>query len=320
MKHLKNHLLLLMAALALAACSGSDNDNGSNGGNGGSSANANRNIVSGNLPAEVTRTEFPKVKGGNDNVIIVHSTTEYGVNYCTEYDLEKKSQRWSCYAVYKTNNVSTWNRNNWKNGITWQGKTWTKDPFQTDPAIAESAQASIYEYMNNNPYYARGHIVASADRLCNQDANGQTFYMTNIQPMSSDFNSGIWEKIEEKIRGFATMYVKEASDTMFVCKGGTIDNDSQILGYTTNHFIIPKYYFAAVLLKTTKGNKAIGFYIEHKTWSDNTSLIPHVMNIAKLQDLTGIDFFCNLPDSEEDKLESREINDTYLKNQWSITQ
>lgn len=315
MKHLKNHLVLLAAALSLVACSGSDGDS-SNGGS--SSANANRNIVSGNLPAEVTRTEFPKVKGGSDNTIIVHSTSQYGVNFCTEFDLAKKSQRWSCYAVYKTNNVTGWQRNKWKTGVTWQGKTWYYDPFQTDPAIPESAQPSTSEFGSSG--YQRGHIVASADRICNQDVNGQTFYMTNMQPMIARFNEDIWATIEAKIRGFATSYVKTESDTMFVCKGGTIDNADQIIGYTTNHFIVPKYFFAAILLKTTKGNKALGFYIEHKAWSDNTSLIPHVVNIAKLEELTGIDFFCNLPDSEEKAVENRQLDSSYLKNQWGIAQ
>lgn len=315
MKHLKNHLVLLAAALSLVACSGSDSDS-SNGGS--SSANANRNIVSGNLPAEVTRTEFPKVKGGSDNTIIVHSTSQYGVNFCTEFDLAKKSQRWSCYAVYKTNNVTGWQRSKWKTGVTWQGKTWYGDPFQTDPAIPESAQPSTSEFGSSG--YQRGHIVASADRICNQDVNGQTFYMTNMQPMIGRFNEDIWANIEAKIRGFATSYVKTESDTMFVCKGGTIDNADQIIGYTTNHFIVPKYFFAAILLKTTKGNKALGFYIEHKAWSDNTSLIPHVVNIAKLEELTGIDFFCNLPDSEEKAVENRQLDSSYLKNQWGIAQ
>lgn len=314
MKHLKNHLILLTAALALAACNGSDNGGSDNGG---ASANANRNIVSGNLPAEITRTEFPKVKGGSSNVIIVHTTSAYGVNFCTEFDLDKKSQRWSCYAVYKTNNVSGWYRSNW-NGTVWQGKTWYGDPFQLDPAIPETSQPSTSEFGSSG--YQRGHIVASADRICNQDVNGQTFYMTNMQPMIGNFNGNIWANIEAKIRGFATSYVKTESDTMFVCKGGTIDNADQIIGYTTNHFIVPKYFFAAVLLKTTKGNKALGFYIEHKTWSDNTSLIPHIVNIAKLHELTGIDFFCNLPDSEEDKLFNRELDNNYLKQQWGVDQ
>lgn len=319
MKHLKSHLLLLMAAACLAACNGSDSNGDSSNGN---SSNANKNTVTSSLTVTggqksvVTRTEFPRVKGDANNTIIVHSTSQYGINYCTEFDLSKKSQRWSCYAVYTTNNVQGWSRSSWYNGTTWDGKTWNGDPFQIDPAIPESSQASIREMGQSG--FQRGHIVASQDRICNKDVNGQTFYMTNMQPMIGDFNEGIWANIEKKIRGFATSYVKTTSDTMFVCKGGTIDDDSKISGYTTNHFIVPKYFFAAILLKTTNGNKAIGFYIEHKAWSDKTSMKPHVVNIAKLQELTGLDFFCNMPDAEENKVENVSLTDNYLKRQWGI--
>lgn len=40
-----------------------------------------------------------------------------------------------------------------------------------------------------------------------------------------------------------------ANDTMYVCKGGTIDKSEQILGYTKNRFIVPKYFFAAIMIK-----------------------------------------------------------------------
>lgn len=321
MKHTKIYLLSLLAMLTLGACS-SDSDSGNGGGN---STNANANTMQAAMPAEITRTEFPRVKGGT-STIIVHKTDQYGVNFCTEYDLSKKSQRWSCYAVTKANNVTGWNRNNWKTGIngqpfTWSGKTWghNVEPFQPDPAISTDAQAGIHEYNSNDPFYARGHIVASQDRISCMEANGQTFYMTNMQPMiQNGFNSGAWSDMESKIRNFATKYIKTASDTMFVCKGGTIDRADQILGYTTNHFIVPKYFFAAILIKSTNGNAAIGFWYEHKAYASSEKLINHVVNITTLQNLTGIDFFCNLPDDIESKVENDNLTAERLQQIWNI--
>lgn len=323
MKQIKIYLFALLAALTVAACSNSDDNGGSGTSN---SRNDNKNIVTIGVPAEVTRMEFPKIKGGTSQ-IIVHKTDQYGVNFCTEYDLKLKSQRWSCYAVYKTNNVTGWNRIYWKNGINgqpfqWDGKTWGHkvEPFQLDPAISADSQAGIHEYNNNKPFYARGHIVASQDRINCMDANGQTFYMTNMQPMQHEgFNDGAWSKMEEKIRNFASTYIKTTSDTMWVCKGGTIDKGDQIMGYTTNHFIIPKYFFAAVLVKNTQGLRAIGFWFEHKAYASSEKLSAHVVNIARLQELTGIDFFCNLPDSDENKVENDNLTAERIKSLWNIT-
>ena len=112
MKRIKIYLLMLLAALTVGSC-GSDNDGP---GGGIVNTNTNANVVTPGMPDEITRLEFPKVKGGTSTVI-VHETDQYGVNFCTEFDTSKKSQRWSCYAVYKSNNLKGWNRNDWKTAL-----------------------------------------------------------------------------------------------------------------------------------------------------------------------------------------------------------
>lgn len=319
-----NVSVLLMSSLSIltfASCS-SDNDDTPS-----VVANSNKNVVSVGAPEEVTRLEFPKIKGGTDNVIIVHKTEGYGVNYCTEYDTSKKSQRWSCYEVYLNNNfkMNGWKRANW-NGTTWAGRTWTGDPFQKDPAIDASLQTPVsgeYSKPTNlaESGYQRGHIVASEDRVYSIDANGQTFYMTNMQPMLGTLNTGPWQDMEEKVRSFLTYdmstQASHVNDTLYVCKGGTIDNSNQIYDHTVNGYIVPKYFFCAVLLKNNKGYQAIGFWFEHKPeYDSNATLSDYVVNIDKLEELTGIDFFCNLPDDIETKVESATINT--LTSQWNI--
>lgn len=323
MKRIKIYLLMLLAALTVGSC-GSDNDGP---GGGGDNTNTNANVVTPGMPDEITRLEFPKVKGGTSKVI-VHETAQYGVNFCTEFDTSKKSQRWSCYAVYKSNNLKGWNRQNWKSkeGVSWNGKTWKDDPFQIDPEISPNLQPSIKEFRSSG--FQRGHIVASEDRICSMDVNGQTFYMTNMQPQIGEFNKGIWADMEAKIRSFLTYNMStqaaHANDTMYVCKGGTIDKSEQILGYTKNsytknRFIVPKYFFAAIMIKNKSGHKAIGFWFEHKDYPPTEKLSAHIVNIAKLEELTGIDFFCNLPDDEERLIENVNITPSYLQTVWQIT-
>ena len=148
--------------------------------------------------------------------------------------------------------------------------------------------------------------------------------MTNMQPQIGEFNGGIWADMEAKIRNFLTYNMSTqaayANDTMYVCKGGTIDKSEQILGYTKNRFIVPKYFFAAVMIKNKSGHKAIGFWFEHKKdYPSTEKLSAHIVNIAKLEELTGIDFFCNLPDDEERLIENVNITQSYLQTVWKIT-
>ena len=89
-----------------------------------------------------------------------------------------------------------------------------------------------------------------------------------------------------------------------VCKGGTIDEPDQIMRTTPKGLIVPKYFFMAVLCKNSQGYKAIGLWTEHyATDHSNDNLLNYVVSIDELERLTGIDFFCNLPDDLEEKTE-----------------
>ena len=56
--------------------------------------------------------------------------------------------------------------------------------------------------------------------------------------------------------------------------------------------------------KNKQGYKAIGFWVEHLNEDrSNDNLIDYVVSIDELERLTGIDFFCNLPDDEEEQAE-----------------
>ena len=81
MKRIKIYLLMLLAALTVGSC---ESDNDGPGGGGIVNTNTNANVVTPGMPDEITRLEFPKVKGGTSTVI-VHETAQYGVNFCTEF-------------------------------------------------------------------------------------------------------------------------------------------------------------------------------------------------------------------------------------------
>ena len=171
--------------------------------------------------------------------------------------------------------------------------------------------------MTADPYkyngYDHGHIIASADRAYsfNKRANTQTFYMTNMQPQINGFNAKVWANMEAQVRRWNNNSFR---DTLYVVKGGTIDRWDQIIttiGSGQNKIPVPKYFFMALLCKkktnntnsTTGGYRALGFWIQHKS-NVSTDLSPYVVNIDELERLTGIDFFCNLPDQYEQIVES----------------
>lgn len=121
-----------------------------------------------------------------------------------------------------------------------------------------------------------------------------------MMPQVKGFNAGVWANMEKWVR--SQIHIG-SRDTLYVVKGGTIDDPSQIKSDKVHGMIIPEYYFMALLMKNSTGYKAMGFKIEHKVSSDS-NLAKYVVNIDTLEKFTGIDFFCNLPDAIENHVES----------------
>lgn len=263
-------------------------------------ANTNANKT-GEYP-EAGRMEIPKLKGGVVNMFLVKRLSSGQVNYCIEWDISKKAQRWSAFRWDNTNSGGYIKR---------------EDNFIVDFDIPEMYRTTYDNYRGSG--YTRGHICASADRWNSLEANRQTFLYSNMQPQLFDFNSkqngqGIWQNLEEKVRSW-----NDASrDTLYVVKGGTIDHTSDIIEITRTGLLVPKYFFMAILCKnsssTNGGYKAIGFFLEHRNYYDDpNNLSPYIVSIDQLEALTDIDFFCNLPDHIENQVESQVI-----RNAWGF--
>ena len=162
--------------------------------------------------------------------------------------------------------------------------------------------------------YTRGHICASADRQYSKEANHQTFYYTNMQPQYYNFNAGenydgVWVQMENYVRKVANSL--KNTDTLFVCKGGTIDNENQIIERVKGQLIVPKYFYMALLKKVFNSQKnayeysAIALWAEHVNATEPNAKLgnDHAITVDELERRTGIDFFCNLPDDTENHVE-----------------
>lgn len=312
MKQIKVYFFALVTAFSFAACANSNEDDAGKD----SVINENKNEVT--TDNAVTRLEFPKLRGGN-NVVIVHrdgNNSSYdpdNINYATEWDCDKKSQRWSCYIITKKNRI--------KNTTRYYNK---ENQYPNDPALTAS-QRLDKDYIYGASYgsgngadisFDHGHICNSQDRLYSANANYQTFYLTNMQPQYKVFNGshpnhqyqGIWIKMENYLNNFSL----NNTDTMYVCKGGTIDKEENILTRIQGKLIVPKYFFAAILVKKMVNGKAyyksIGLWFPHtNVYHGDDKLSDYAMSIKELQEKTGIDFFCNLPDDIENDVESKKI-------------
>ena len=284
------HSLFLITALlpvVFCGCTSNDDDHRNP-----ATVNANAN-PRGQHP-EASRLEMPRLKGGVANLFLVKRLNSGEINYTIEWDITKKSQRWTAFRWDRTNSGGYIKR---------------EDNFVEDYDIPAMYRTTSSHYSGSG--YTRGHIIASADRWNSLEANRQTFLYSNMQPQLYDFNGGIWATLEAKVRSWNNDAFR---DTLYVCKGGTIDNSGQILEIarknTAYQLLVPKYFFMAILCKDPRstingGYKAIGFFLEHRRdYADEKNVAPYIVSIDELERLTGIDFFCNLPDIYEEAAES----------------
>lgn len=320
--NLKNYSFLFVVALAVAACSSDDNDSQGGSGEGQKEPNVNRNTAY--TDAAATRMEVPHLQEGNSRFIVYRTSDKTfdkdGVNYCVEWDKTLKSNRWACYILTKKNIAS--------GGSRWYGDRNITQTSESAAYIFDTRNLNLEDYFYRNENgnvrdylnrsgFDHGHLCPSNDRAYSDAINKQTFYLTNMQPQYSAFNgsqnvngklSGIWLTMENFVHNFTTSNKFAANDTLFVCKGGTIDRADQILTRIDDKLIVPKYFYAALVWKRTNSNiySGIAFWFEHTSVNHGSDALKgYAISISELEKKLGnkIDFFCNLPDNIEKKVE-----------------
>ena len=197
-------------------------------------------------------------------------------NYSFGWSQKDRVALWVAYPLCKFYTNKTVDRTN----------AWALDPL-----LGEDSAAPFGGYAGS---YARGHQLPSADRLCCYEANAQTFYGTNMTPQLNAHNEGIWSDLEGKVRSIANN-----SDTTYVVTGVIVSASSKKEKDSYDKSVtIPDAYFK-VLLRYGKSStlgqwNAAAFYLEHRTYSGSIGK-EHSMSVDELEELTGFDFFVNLP-------------------------
>lgn len=239
---------------------------------------------------------------------VTYNNHEY-MNMALEWNSTMKHSNWVCFTF---------------NSETSLDKVSRTDAWDVDPVLPKNDQVDNSYHTNDG--FDRGHICASEDRVYCNEANKQTFYFSNMSPQLNAFNGGYWAKMENLVQRWGRSTQQGTFDTLYVAKGGTLNkllinftspikgNDgvtptTNAQGFTVKGLACPAYYYMAVLAVKDGNYQAIGLLVPHDQNLNKTpsaaELQTRAMSIAQLQEETGIDFFCNLPDDEELEVESK---------------
>lgn len=167
-------------------------------------------------------------------------------------------------------------------------------PYFIDDPEVESGSANWKNYIRSG--YDRGHLCPAGDRRFSLKAFNETFYTSNISPQKNDFNAGIWNRLEQKTRYWARKY-----DGLYVVTGGVLQGELESIG--KEDVSVPKYFYK-ILIDNSRGEyKAVAFLMPHE--ESDLPLNTFVVSIDEIEKMTKIDFFPNLPDEIENKIESK---------------
>jgi len=167
--------------------------------------------------------------------------------------------------------------------------------YKEDPSI-ENAKDRVNEKAYSSVSYDRGHMCPAGDMKWSAEAMSASFYMTNMCPQDNSLNNGAWKRLEEACRRWAgyegKVYI--CCGPIFKGKEEVIDNNPQIT--------IPSAFFKVVLSTKEGHEKAIGFYFEN---NDKRQTVGNaVRTVDEIEEITGFDFFPQLDDEIENKVES----------------
>lgn len=166
------------------------------------------------------------------------------------------------------------------------------DDFRPDPAVSTQS-ASLADYKGSG--YDRGHLCPAADMKQSALAMSETFYLSNMSPQNASFNRGIWKSLESTVRNWSL-----AENGIWVVTGAVFKDNKGTIG--TNKVSVPGYYYK-IVYDNTGDEKMIALILPNA--KGEKQLSDYVVTVDKVEELTGIDFFPQLDDTIEEKLESQ---------------
>lgn len=169
------------------------------------------------------------------------------------------------------------------------------DDFDIDPDVPAPHQVSPNDYTRSG--YDRGHMVPAADMKWSSKAMKECFYMSNICPQNHSLNSGAWSTLENACRRWA----KNEGAVYIVCGPVYKSSKPKTIGQQLR-ISIPDGFFKVVLSLNEGKEKAIGFYYANR--DGKQPMHETATTVDEIEALTGIDFFVNIPDRLERRIEA----------------
>jgi len=183
-------------------------------------------------------------------------------------------------------------------------RNWKADPWLED---RETLEPNDYKNAYEKLKVDRGH-QAPLGSFKGAKYWEETNYLSNITPQKSELNQGIWKKLEEKERSLV-----KAGKVIYVMTGPLYEKEMPSLPGADEPHRVPSGYWKIIVLpgKSINSLQVAAFIFDQDT-PRNDTVIGHICTTNDIEKRSGLDFFRELPDGIEEKIESSN-NEEWVK-------
>ena len=170
-----------------------------------------------------------------------------------------------------------------------KGEIPRKKNYTIDRKVS-TGSAKTSDYTNSG--FDRGHLVPAADMKMDFTSVKEAAYMSNISPQKPKFNNGVWSRLEKRIR------LRAKKSELYITTGGVL-SPADLKKIGKNNVSVPDQFYK--IIYDVKNQKMFAYLMPNKKIESREK---YVVTVDSIEALTGIDFYHELDDELEDKLES----------------
>jgi len=172
-----------------------------------------------------------------------------------------------------------------------KGEIPRKKNYTIDRKVS-TGSAKTSDYTNSG--FDRGHLVPAADMKMDFTSVKEAAYMSNISPQKPKFNNGVWSRLEKRIR------LRAKKSELYITTGGVL-SPADLKKTGKNNVSVPDQFYK--IIYDVKNQKMFAYLMPNKKIESREK---YVVTVDSIEALTGINFFADLSDDLEDKLEASE--------------
>ena len=217
------------------------------------------------------------------------------------------------FVMSFNNDTATPNWVSWHLDADWLGRAKRIDKFRMDEDLPEplkKVKPTDYELTG----FDQGHVCPSGDRTRNREDNAATFVMSNMVPQAPRNNRTPWRLFEQ----FAQTEAKKKNELYIVAgphgTGGAGSKRFQTKIGKDVKVTVPAVTWKVILIlpsksgddvaRVTKNTRAFGVVMPNRQ-DIKTDWQRYIVPVREVEELTGFNFFSEVPKSIQDAIETR---------------